>query len=91
MSWYYLSFVKDDAFAGACIVEGAHPAVAIQEAWDRGINPGGEVMAISLGDDPGPVLPRNRLLSRADIGPGKTVGELERDGVRPGRFVRFTD
>lgn len=90
MSWYYLSFVKDDAFAGACIVEASHAWTAPQEAWDRNINPGGDVMVVDLGADPGP-LPRNRLLSRAEIGPGKTVGELEDGGIRPGRRVRFMD
>lgn len=48
MAHWYLSFVKDKAFAGACFIEAnlQHEAIAI--AWSKGCNPGGEVMAIQI-------------------------------------------
>jgi hypothetical protein len=47
-SWYYLSFVDDDRprgsrWLGGCCVEADSPIGAVQEAWRRGCNPGGEV------------------------------------------------
>jgi hypothetical protein len=96
--WFYLSFVDDvdgrKQFLGACVVRARGHTTAIDRAHSLGINPGGEVMSLPTGQARGP-LPINRLLSKAEMeaidGPGKTVGELEDRGLRPGPHVKFLD
>lgn len=89
--WWYMSFVKDGRFAGACLVRARGPVTAMQEAHRQGCNPGGEIMYFPVGQERDPSHPPNRLLSRAELGPGLTVGELEDSGILPGRNVGFTD
>ena len=48
MTRFWLSFVRDSVFTGACIVEAVDLQSAITRAWDLGINPGGEVASVSL-------------------------------------------
>jgi hypothetical protein len=64
--WWYLSFVDHGVFQGACLVEARGMTQALQESHRLGINPGGEVMSIDMGADPGH-LPVNRLLSRSEM------------------------
>jgi hypothetical protein len=87
--WWYLSFVKDDKFAGAAIVRGRGITSAVQRSHRLRLNPGGEVMAFPVGDKP--KYPVNKLLSKEELGPGKTVGELEDAGYEPGTAVKFSD
>lgn len=87
--WWYLSFVKDEEFAGACVVRARGMATAINESHRQKCNPGGEVMAFPVGQDRGP-HPPNRLLSKPDLGPGaQTLGELQDRGILPGDQVTF--
>ena len=80
MAWFYLSFADDDAFRGACVVEAASAEDAVTVSWQRGINPGGEIMLIETDDEP--PLPKYRLLSKEEIGPGATLGDLDQMGTR---------
>ena len=63
----YLSFANDTGFLGAAFIPGAADIVgAVADAWEFGINPGGEVAALG----PGPMPPEEwcgRLLSREEI------------------------
>lgn len=67
-TWWYLSFVKDGAFAGGCVVEAVDMGEAVKRAWTLKINPGGEVMGIPV---PEAALPqpndRDRLLTKDEI------------------------
>lgn len=47
-NWFYLSFVDEDKdeFLGACYVEGETIDTAVRNAWDQGINPGGQVLGL---------------------------------------------
>lgn len=92
--WWYLSFVdgsrpEGQQFLGAAIVRARGMTGAIQEAHRRGCNPGGEVMAIAT--DAEPPFPKNKLLSKAELGPGTTVGELEDAGRKAGPHVQFSE
>jgi hypothetical protein len=88
--WWYLSFADAERFLGAVIVRAFDKFNAVNLATTLGINPGGDVMAVALGEDPGP-CPVNQLLSKAALGPGDTVGELEARGIYPGENVEFVD
>jgi len=67
MTTFWLCFRRDGAFAGVAIVDAGNLAGAAQIAWERGCNPGGEIVSVelppSLQIDPSF---RNRLLDRAD-------------------------
>lgn len=89
LQWWYLSFVKDGHFAGAAIVRGRGVTSAMMESHRLRLNPGGEIMSFPVGDKP--LYPVNRLLSKEELGPGKTVGELEDEGRLPGRNVSFSE
>jgi hypothetical protein len=89
--WFYLSFADDEGFRGACVVEALDELDAVLVAHEHGINPGGEVMLLPTpGNVPGP-LPTYRLLSRAELGEGKTLGELQDAGFVPPEDARFVD
>jgi hypothetical protein len=69
--YVYLSFcdeVKHKSL-GVCIVEVDDQMQAIQEAWDQGVNPGGEVLAFTLtaGQFKAQELEVNRLYSREEL------------------------
>jgi hypothetical protein len=72
---YYLSFADDGAggFLGAAIVEARGPTLAVIRCTCLGINPGGEILIVTV---PTPVLPElmDRLLSRVEI--AAAFGEL---------------
>lgn len=91
-TWWFLSFASDEAFLGGCVIKARGIATAIRRAHALGINPGGQVMAVQgpACDQP-PGLPIDRLLSREELGPGETVGEMEDRGILPGKNVRFSD
>lgn len=86
--WWFMSFVKDGKFAGACVIRARGVASAMRNSHALGCNPGGEIMYFPVGDGPQP-YPTNRLLSRAELGKAETVGELEDRGVLPGVNVGF--
>lgn len=52
MTVYYMSFVNIDLpegidrFAGACLVHASNPQRAVEIAWERECNPGGEIAMI---------------------------------------------
>lgn len=66
MKTFYMSFVVDGKFAGACLVHANYLAEAMVIAWDRGCNPGGEIASI----EPEFIPDQKwfyRLLSRSDL------------------------
>ena len=74
---YWMSFVDPDDghFLGVAIVHAEDPLTAVQEAWARGCNPGGEVGI--MGPFPPDVVAEadmNRLLDRAEA---ERVGGIE--------------
>jgi hypothetical protein len=65
---FYMSFVntKENRFIGASLVYAESPMQAMQNAWEIGCNPGGEVMSVIpdfIPDDKW----INRLLSREEL------------------------
>ena len=71
MNYWWLSFVRDEDFAGACIVPGESMFGAMVEAIDRGCHPAEtEVSALALPAHKPPVPAEwvGVLLSRADVG-----------------------
>jgi hypothetical protein len=67
-SAFYISFADDSGFLGAVIVQAVDAYDAVQEAWRREINPGGEALIW------GPLPPEmvqegsmNRLLDRDEV------------------------
>lgn len=48
MPYYWLSFADDERFRGAAIVEAPHLWAALPEANRRGLNPGGECLAMEI-------------------------------------------
>lgn len=66
MQPFYMSFVKDGAFAGACLVYASDAKSAMQTAWEQKCNPGGEIQMLNpkfIPDDKW----FNRLLSISDL------------------------
>lgn len=75
MSAFWLSFADDDRpegqqFLGACIIpEAADFLEAMTLAWVFGLNPGGQVAAVSFDNDD-PLFakwPRLKLISKAEF------------------------
>ena len=69
MTWWWLSFAdghrpRGKQFLGVVMVSGETIGDAIQEAWRRNINPGGEVQGICLDEVEAPAAWRNRLLTK---------------------------
>jgi hypothetical protein len=93
MSWYYLSFASPTAFLGACVVEADDAANAVDVATERGCNPGGEIMMFDVTAEGPRNYPQYTLMSREDMERcdggrrGKTIGELEAEGRKPGPGV----
>jgi hypothetical protein len=74
VGWWWLSFAdgmrpKGQQFLGVVIIEGVDLRGAIQRTWAKGLNPGGEVMAIAIPPDRVPPADsRERLItSREDL------------------------
>lgn len=79
VQWWYLSFGDETGFLGGCVVRAQGGQSAIRRSHQLGINPGGSVMIVRVGDDKGP-LPADRLLSAADLekfGPGDHITVFE--------------
>lgn len=89
MTLFYLSFVDDTGWLGACYIEAPIIELAPIAAHAQGCNPGGEIamwdvdfLAAGVGDEW-----RNRLLDKADLrrmdrvfgGKGETVGGTPED------------
>lgn len=51
MPLMWLSFVKDDKFAGVAIVEANDVADASRKCWQLGCNPGGQVLSFEIPED----------------------------------------
>ena len=71
-AWWWISFVdsgrpEGSQFLGVTVVQGGSLPRALANAWDLGINPGGEALALQI---PAPNVPashlRNRLLAREE-------------------------
>jgi hypothetical protein len=73
-------FRYEEGFAGGCIVEAGDMKEAISAAWMLGINPGGEVMGKPVEKGQEDMLPRNRLLSKAEM---MKFGPIYRYGDTP--------
>jgi hypothetical protein len=84
MPWFYLSFVSpEDVFLGACVVEAPDSTFAPLVAHTHGCNPGGQALVLHTPDNtPGPLAPY-KLLSKAELGDGMTLGELRDCGAIP--------
>ncbi len=67
--YQFLSFVSDKTKknVGACIVEANDIKEAVQIAWDKEINPGGQVMAFPLADLDDEDLELNRLYTPEEL------------------------
>ena len=67
MPLLWLSFVKDDKFAGVVVTEADGIAEATAKCWRNGVNPGGEVMCYEIpeGATKERGYPRDTLLSEA--------------------------
>lgn len=68
--WWWLSFVDNeresgDRFLGASIVRANGAITATQMAYDKGCNPGGEVLVVQLPELDGMLVWANRLLTRS--------------------------
>ena len=52
-NWYYLSFVDrvNSRWVGACLVMAETPEGAVEEAWQFGVNGGGEVAILELANE----------------------------------------
>jgi len=83
-TWWWLSFVNENGFAGVSIVRGETLHEAIQEAWATDCNPGGQVAAWQLPDDIASdhIGLRYRLLSEPEL--KNLKGRLETETVREG-------
>lgn len=71
--YYWLSFCDTDkpagkAFLGVAIVEADDLETAVSEAWDKEVNPGGEVLAMKLPSEVDHIVLGNvnRLLSASE-------------------------
>ena len=62
--WKFWRRAKDREFLGVAIVQAASMEAAMQEAWRRQINPGGEIMGMMIIN--AEVNNMNRLLSREE-------------------------
>jgi hypothetical protein len=85
MKKWYLSFVDEGGFKGACVVEADSLGEAIRSAWAHECNPGGEVLGIPFDKEIG--LPLYRLMSRAELetyGPVQRKGDMEHPPQRIG-------
>lgn len=68
LKWFWLSFASGpppNGFLGAAIVQALDFEEAIEEAWRRELNPGGEVRGGALAKVPDDEY-RNRLLNRQE-------------------------
>ena len=64
MGWWYLSFVGDDGWLGACCVEADSIQDAAHIAHKAGCNPGGEVLGLALApEDPVPAAIQYKLIT----------------------------
>ena len=67
-AWWYISFVDETGFLGACFVEATNQPMACVEARRRGCNPGGQAAIWGpLDEADAPDDHRNRLLSREEV------------------------
>lgn len=83
MSFWYLSFVKDGHFSGACVVQGDELADAIRTAWRLEINPGGEVLGVPLDKARETILPHNILFNREQL---EALGFTRLGDLPPGKY-----
>lgn len=80
IQWFYLSFAEK-GFRGVCIVEARGILGAVRRCNVLGINPGGEVMAMTIAEERLAGIPedaRNILLSRERL--GQIFGDLTTSG-----------
>lgn len=64
LGWWYLSFVGDSGWLGACCVEADSLIDATQIARLAGCNPGGEVLGLALApEDPVPTAIQYKLIT----------------------------
>ena len=66
--WCWLSFVKDGVFQGCVLLRAYGTVDAIDRAWKKGINPGGEVRCVEADVDWTPRIDgyADRLLTRVE-------------------------
>ena len=91
MPWFYLSFASATEFLGACVVEATDSLDAPLVAHARGCNPGGEVLILPTPDNKPGHLEPYKLLSKAELGEGETLGELRDRGAIPRKEITLTD
>lgn len=66
------------------------PASGLVMLWIEGVTVC-RVGLMAIATDAEPPFPKNKLLSKAELGPGTTVGELEDAGGKAGPHVQFSD
>ena len=71
---WWISFASEEGFLGVCIVEGVTFDDALQNAWSRGCNPGGEAQGtrIPIEDAVGKwemnhLYTKDELMARGDV------------------------
>ena len=77
---WYLSFVGEKGFLGACVVEGESEEEALLLSHRLKINPGGEVLLIPVPEKARDLFPLNKLMSKAELasyGPIHRLGDLK--------------
>lgn len=86
MSYWYISFATDETgFLGATVVQADNVNLAIAEATERGLNPGGEAAIFEVPDDavnnPDVQALINRLANKAEMiaQGGKRLGDLSEE------------
>ena len=95
MTYWWLSFTDNtraegDRFLGGCIIEASSFGEAINEAWRRKINPGGEVMGFEVPCEYEAIIPRfgvNRLLSKDELNALGVFSERDRAEARIRRLT----
>ncbi len=66
---WYISFVGDDGFRGATVVEASSPEDALAAATERGLNPGGEaaIVPVPVPTPPDALRYLNRLVGKDEL------------------------
>lgn len=89
LSWWYLSYA-DEKFNGAVVIQAHGPTEAAYLSNYRKINPGGEILILSIPEDAIPPEEyRNRLLTKEEVmaiwpeGEWKSLAELDAEEEGP--------
>jgi hypothetical protein len=88
--WWYLSYVKDERFVGACIVRGGDFLEAVASVGRLGVSPGGQILGVPVPEEefPGDAY-TYRLLSKEEIkacwGDAASIAEHKKSDLKKDR------